>query len=52
MGADSGDGTSVDTASLSDAAVALLSGRNAFVADTQLAKVTDDTQRQAVSLLA
>lgn len=52
IGANSGDGTPVDTANLSEAAVSLLTGKNAFAANIQLLKVADEMQSQAISLLA
>jgi hypothetical protein len=42
----------VDTAGLSDAAVALLAWKNAYAGDIQLLKVADKMQRQAIDLLA
>ena len=51
VGADTGPG-SADTVSLSDAAVSLLSGKNQFATDVNLAHVADDLQKQAINLLA
>jgi flagellar basal body rod protein FlgG len=47
----SGDGMPVDTANLSDAAVSLLSAKNAFATNIKLLKVADEMQRQAIDLV-
>ena len=52
IGDNTPDGTSVDTANLSDAAVSLLSAKNAFSTGIQLLKVADEMQSQAINLLA
>jgi hypothetical protein len=52
IGANSGDGTLVDTADLTDATVSLLAGKNAFAANIQLLKVADQMQSKAINLLA
>jgi hypothetical protein len=52
IGSNTSQGTPVDTASLSDAAVSLLSGKNEFAANIQLLKVADEMQAQTVNLLA
>jgi hypothetical protein len=49
IGANSGDGMPVDSVDLSDAAVSLLSGKNAFATDIKLLKVADEIQGQAVN---
>ncbi len=41
-----------DTVSLSGPAVALLSAKNEFQADTRLARVADEMQRSALNMLA
>jgi hypothetical protein len=51
IGADTSQ-ADVDTAGLSDAAVALLAWKNAYAGDIQLLKVADKMQRQAIDLLA
>jgi hypothetical protein len=47
----SGDATPVDTADLSEAAVSLLSAKNAFATNIKLLKVADEMQRQAIDLI-
>jgi flagellar basal body rod protein FlgG len=49
--ANSGDGTPVDTANLSDAAVSVLAAKSAFAANIKLLKVADEMQSQAINLL-
>jgi hypothetical protein len=51
-GLNSGASTPVDTADLSDAAVSLLSGKDAFATDIKLLKVADDMKGQTLNLLA
>ena len=51
IGTDTSQGEPVDTAVLSEAAVALLSGKNAFATNIQLLKVADEIEGQAIQLL-
>lgn len=52
IGASSGEGSPVDTADLSEAAVSLLSAKNAFATNIKLLKVANEMESQAISLLA
>ncbi len=52
IGTNSSQGTPVDTADLSDAAVSLLSGKNEFATNIQMLKVADEMQGQTLNLLA
>jgi hypothetical protein len=51
VGGETSDGAAPDSVDLSDAAVSLLAGKNAFAAGIQLLKVADEMQSQAVNLL-
>ncbi|HLK62296.1 MAG TPA: hypothetical protein VKU19_02565 [Bryobacteraceae bacterium] len=52
LGADSGQTGAVDSASLSDTAVALLAGKNQFATDLNLIKVGEEVHKQTIHLLA
>jgi hypothetical protein len=52
IGANTVDGTPVDTADLSTAAVSLLSAKDSFATNIKLLKVADEMQGQAINLLA
>jgi hypothetical protein len=52
IGINSGDNAPVDTADLSDAAVSLLSGKDAFATNIKLLKVADEMKGAALNLLA
>ena len=52
IGINAGDGAPLDTADLSDAAVSLLSGKDAFAANIQLLKVADEMKGTTLNLLA
>jgi hypothetical protein len=52
VGSNTGDAPPVDTATLSEAAVSLLSAKNAFATDIKVLKVANEMQSQAIDLIA
>ena len=51
VGADSPDGSGVDTVSLSDAAVAMIAAKTQFAANISVMKKVDEMQKNSISLL-